>query len=149
MNKKFEIEKSEQRLKFAKIMSVGLVIVGVITLLAEDYSDFKDFRSIGRFLDNSLFFILGLVVFVTSSRRLSKIAGSYVLFENEGFSFKSRQIEKKFERVSDIKTIEIKLKTIEICDTNNNHFIIYIDDCNQYSDKKDIKENFRRIKKIL
>lgn len=149
MKKKFVTEKLEKKLKFIRSISILLIIVGIIKLFFEDYSEFNSFASIGSLFDSLVFIILGIIIFLSISKRMTLVSGSYIWFEEDKMSFKSRKLEKKFESFSEINSVDIKLKTIEIYDSNENQLTFYMDDYVDYSDKKEIKLIFLEIQKEI
>ncbi|NOZ46324.1 MAG: hypothetical protein GXO79_06035 [Chlorobi bacterium] len=143
MKNKFETEKFEKKLKNIRWISVLLIIVGVIKFTLEDYSNINSYRSLGSLIDSLIFPILGIAIYISNTKKIKLIAGSYLLFENDGFAFKSRQIERKFNLKNDLERININLKTIELFNTENDSFVIHLDDYVEFKDKKEIKEKFK------
>jgi hypothetical protein len=146
MKKVFDTAKLERRLQFARNVSVLLIILAVIMLFFHDFSQFDSFRSIGSILDSVLFFGVGIALYITTSKTINKISGSYIQFEDSVFSFKSRQVEQQIEVPEGLRKLEIRLKTIELLNAGGKKFIIYLDDYSDYTDKTAIKEHFKRLK---
>lgn len=135
------------------ICLIGIILLGVVI----DGFISDSFGNGGIYLSGALaFYIFIILLFVVSYIRLQKIKGSYVVFDNDSLAFKSRQVEKKFKTLAEIKAIIIKTNTIDIYDLNRNKFTIYLDDYNynQFQfvdgkDKKEIKAIFLKLKTYI
>jgi hypothetical protein len=146
MKEKFSTEKLEKKLKNIRIISFLIIAIGVAKLFLEDYSEFNNFASFGKLADSLIFIVLGFIVYYLLTKQLKKISGSYILFKDKGIELKIRQIEKNFEQVSELKNVNIQLKTIELNPIIGSPIIIYLDDFTEFTDKKAIKERFTQIK---
>ena len=83
-------------------------------------------------------------------RKIKTVESNFISFDDNQLSFSSRGISNSFDEISEIKSIEIKLKTITLTDEQLNTFIIYMDDYTEFKDKKSIKSEFSKLQsKIL
>ncbi len=148
MTKKlFTTAKFEKKLRYLRSFSVVLAAFAIVLALFKDFSDFNGLRDVGRLLDSFIFFGLAIYSYITTSKQLTLISGSYIEFEEHSFSFKSRMCERSFKVKPEIKNIDIKLKTIEIDNLKDEHFTFFLDDYTEYSDKKEIKAHFEKLAK--
>ncbi|MGB6035596.1 MAG: hypothetical protein WBG42_04965, partial [Cryomorphaceae bacterium] len=77
-----------------------------------------------------------------------KINGSFIEFGQDGFFFKSDQVEKELS-LTDLSAIEIKLKSFQISSIDGSHYSINLDDYAQVDDKKEMKGHFETYKNKL
>jgi hypothetical protein len=144
MKQNFSTEKLEKRLKFIRIISLGLILIGLILLAFNDYKNFSNFASLGRFIDSFIFIILGLLSFIAIKKQIEVTPG-YIKILDDNLAFKSRQKEMTLNK-SQIINIKIGLKEILITSVEGNIFKIYLDDYLDFSDKKEIKDRIEAFK---
>jgi len=144
MKQNFSTEKLEKRLKFIRMSSLGLILIGIILLAFKDYKNFNNFASLGRFIDSFIFIVLGLLSFISINKQI-EITPGYIKILDDNLSFKSRQKEMTLNK-SQIINIKIGLKEILITSAEGNIFKIYLDDYLDFSDKKEIKDRIEAFK---
>ena len=144
MKQNFSTEKLEKRLKFIRMSSLGLILIGIILLAFKDYKNFNNFASLGRLIDSFIFIVLGLLSFISINKQI-EITPGYIKILDDNLSFKSRQKEMTLNK-SQIINIKIGLKEILITSAEGNIFKIYLDDYLDFSDKKEIKDRIEAFK---
>ncbi len=148
MTKKlFTTAKLEKKLRYLRSFSIVLAAFAIVLALFKDFSGFNGLSDMGSLLDSFIFLGLAIYSYITISKQITLISGSYIEFEEHSLRFKSRMCERSFKVEPEIKNIEIKLKTIEIDNAKDEHFTIFLDDYTEYSDKKEIKAHFEKLAK--
>lgn len=143
--KEYTVEKKIKKLSRPEGWAIVLIVIGLILLILERWGVIHSFRDLTKILDSLLFPFLGILILISSSRQIKKIRGSYLKLDADNFSFKSRGIERNFDRLIELQDIHITLETIKITDTSKNVYLIFLDDYINEGEQKEIKEYFNQI----
>ena len=149
MEKTYKSSKLLKKYKTGRIISFVIILFGVPKLLSLDFSGVFRFEEIGSLLDGILPLFFGIYLFFIMNRNIKKVVSNYITFKEDHLSFSSRGIYYSSEKLSGIKSIEIKLKTITLTDEQLNTYKIYMDDYSEFKDKKSIKSDFSNVQTKL
>lgn len=120
----------------------ALIAIGLVMLLFKDWSRM---HGVFQILDALLFPVIGVALFVDSSRRMQKIRGSYLKLGPDSFSFKSRGVEQMFDTLDEIKDIQITLETVKILDASDTTSTLFLEDYMGDGERNEIKAYFEEL----
>lgn len=152
MEIKITSEKIVNKQKTIRGLSVVLFLVGIYLLFTEDFSLQENTINILSIIQTILFFIMGVVMFITSSIIIKKMTGLQIRFySNESaadifIDYKTKKAEAKSILIKDLNSIIIKISAIEFIDTENKQHKIDLSDFNSFEDRKKVKNTFEKIK---
>jgi uncharacterized membrane protein YobD (UPF0266 family) len=146
MQKEFNTEKFEKRLKNLQKYSLALIGFGLIILLFKDYDQIiSDGAFITAFLDSAVFLLLGGFTYFNSKRQLTNSKGSYLNFGRNNLAFKDGRKEVLVDAL-EIASIEINRKNVNLKTKSGEHYTFNLENYVEVSEKKDIKANFEELK---
>ena len=145
MQNTYTTKNLESQLIKINIAAAALIVLAIVKLMFKDFSEMGDEIRITDLIDVIFLPLAGILLFAFNYARLRKLRGSYIIFTDTGLAFKSHGIEKSFESFDDIAAIEVKLKLIEIYDSEYKAFIVHLDDYPDYAEKKTIKMEFNML----
>ena len=118
----------KKTVKVFKIYSLsgGLLLISAISSLLGDRI----------FIYKIIMLLLSLYMLIYGLYMFQKIKDSYIKFTGTGLSFKSRNIEKTFNSLDEISSIEIYDKAAYIYDKYYDKFVIILSDYNHFRPKE-------------
>lgn len=149
--KEYNVDSKIKKLSRPEIWIILLIILGLIRYLfnavRNTYSVDEPFKFLDFFSIPSIG--IGIILLWNIKLSIKKIRGSFLKLDTESFSFKSRGIEKEFNSLSEIKTIDISIETVGITDNSSKQFVIFLDDYLKDGEQLEIKEYFKEIKEKI
>ncbi len=138
----FTNKKRQQQLENRKYLAASLAFTGLI-LLVPDLRAIGD-KSIVNFVDETAFVLAGTILFFSNMRKISRIKGSFIQFENERLSFQSRGIERKHIPLEMIRISELKEHCVVIETSREKGLQVFLEDYPE-KERKVVTEKFREL----
>ena len=90
--------------------------------------------------------ITGIHLLIGSLKKIKLLRGDFIRFNNKVFHVKSRGVEKKINNLKEVSSIRINIYFIIIDYSNNSSIKIYLEDYNEMTIQRKIKQNFEKLK---
>lgn len=152
METKITTEKIVNKMKLLRGLSVVFFLVGIYQLFTEDFNVAEDSVNILSIFQTILMLIGGVVMFITSSLTLKKMAGLHIrIYPNSTatgifIDYKTKKAEAKSILFGDSDSINIKINSIEFNDNENQQHKIDLSDFTSFEDRKRVKNAIEKIK---
>ncbi|WP_299440304.1 hypothetical protein [uncultured Aquimarina sp.] len=139
----FNTQKVIKKSETTKYISIGLMIYGLIKLFSFNWPYQFTTSSILGLVQVILFPILGIILLISSLKKIKMINGDFINFKEDVLHIKSRGIEKETHGVDKIKSIKINLDDIIVDYIDGLSLKINLVDYTDTSTRKEIKNNFK------
>jgi hypothetical protein len=152
MKKTFTSEKMVGKFKRLKLMAIVLLVVGTIITFLSFFRDSNGgtFEAFGGILDNLFLFGGSIYLFFFARKKLKQVSGKQLTFDDDGVLYRSGDEEIVFNRENKPKSIEVKLKTIDIVTQNDRVIVVTLDDFSTDTlTRREIKEGFKKLEEKL
>lgn len=148
MKETYTTEKVTKRLRLITKLTLLMTIVGVILLVTDIYSaDQISGSSIGKSLDSAFMIVIGIGAFIVFRKTSKNIDGNYIEFYENGFSCKINGKDYRFSQENKPKSIDIKLKSVDITTSDNATLVVVLDYYSKdFVTRKKIKEGIAQYK---
>jgi len=142
----FNTEKSLKKLQRNKYLAIAILIFGLFKILT--------FKSPYQYTTSTylglaqafLLPIIGIVLLINSMKKIKLISGDFIKFDNNLFHIKSRGVETKINDLKEVSYININLDSIMIDYSNDSSTKVHLEDYNEMTVGKEIKQNFEKLK---
>ncbi len=148
MKETYTTEKVAKRLRLITKLALLMAIAGAILLVTSIYSaDRISGGFIGKSLDSAFMIVIGIGTFIVFRKTTKNIDGNYIEFYENGVSCKINGNDYQFSQENKPKSIDIKLKSVDITTSDNATLIVVLDYYSKdFATRKKIKERFTQYK---
>jgi len=147
MKEKFTTDNTARKFKKLSYLGIGLIVMAILLLFTENYSDIGIFQLIGKVVDKIFILLIGTIVYVFFTKKSKLLIENYLEIDEYTLIIKANKKSISFDLENKPKSIKINLKTINIVSSDNMEFEINIDDYStDFKVRKKIKERIGRLK---
>jgi len=147
MKEKYTTEKAARKFKNLSYLGIVLMVIGILLLFTENYSNISIYQLIGKIADKVIMLSLGIFIYVFFTKRSKLLIENYFEIDENTLSIKINNKSISFDLENKPKSIKISLKTINVISLDNIEFKINIDDySNDFKVRKKIQEQIKQLK---
>ena len=148
MKETFTTEKAAGKFKKLSYLGIALIVIGILLLFSENYSDIGIFQLIGKIADKVFMLFAGTFLYVFFTKRSKLLTENYFEIDEDTLTIKTNNKSISFDLDNKPKSITINLKTIDIVSIDSIDFIINLDDySSDFKIKRQIKEHMETLKR--
>ena len=147
MKEKYTTEKAAGKFKKLSYLGIVLIVIGILLLFTENYSNIGVYQLIGTIADKIIMIFAGTFMYIFFTKKFKQLNGNYFEIDENTLTIKTNNTVISFDSENKPKSMEISLKIINIVSADNIDFEINLDEySNEFKVRKRIKEQIEALK---